>query len=229
MANKIHPTSIVHPKAEIGANNYIGPFCNVGPNVILGNHNRLEGYVSIGTPAEHRDYFSQEPGHVEIGNNCIFREFITVNASTAGTTRIGSDVVMLRGSHVGHDAIIEDFANLSCNVLIGGHTKIGRGANIGLSAVIHQFRVIGAYAMIGMNATVTRNTPPFVIAFGSPCEPQRVNRIGLQRSGVSEKDLQIFEDWFQEIQGVFDRLPDLSHEYGQYVRSYLKNIDELNI
>ncbi len=225
--NQIHPTALVHPEAKLGSGNYVGPFCLIGPQVTIGNNNRFEAYVSIGTPAEHRDYFNKPAGKVLIGNDCVMREYVTINGSTHGLTSVGNSIVMLRGSHVGHDAEIADRANLSCNVMIGGHTKIGKSANIGLSSVVHQNRVIGAYSMVGMNSTVTRNTPPFVIAFGTPAEPQRVNRIGLQRSGVPEAELQNFENWFQDLRGSLDRLPNLQHSYSQYVKAYMADVESL--
>jgi len=223
MSNFIHPTAIIDSRAKIGKDNFIGPFCYIGPNVTIGDGNRFEAYVSVGTAAEHRDFFRIEPGAVIIGNGGVFREFVTINGSTHGLTQIGNSVAMLRGSHIGHDAVIGDKVNLSCNVLIGGHSIIGEGANLGLAAVVHQFRVIGAYSMIGMNSTVTRNVPPFVIAFGSPCEGQKVNRVGLQRSGVLDMDLITFENWFFQNKDNLDSPGSISHIYQRYIDRFQKD------
>jgi UDP-N-acetylglucosamine acyltransferase len=220
MNNIVHPTAIIDSKAKLGKNNFIGPFCYIGPNVTIGDGNRFEAYVSIGTAAEHRDFFRAEPGAVVIGNDGVFREFVTINGSTHGLTQLGNNVTMLRGSHIGHDATIGDKVNLSCNVLIGGHSIISEGANLGLGAVVHQFRVIGAYSMVGMNSTVTRNVPPFVIAFGSPCEGQKVNRVGLQRSGVADADLFIFENWFFQNRDNLDSPGSISHIYQRFVERF---------
>jgi UDP-N-acetylglucosamine acyltransferase len=149
VSNIIHPSAIIDPKAKIGENNFIGPFCYIGPDVVIGDNNRFEGYASIGTAAEHRDFFLKDPGPVRIGNHCVIREFVTINGGTVGVTFVGNGVVMLRGSHVGHDATIRDRGNLSCNVLVGGHSIIGEGANLGLSAAVHQFRAVGAFALRG--------------------------------------------------------------------------------
>lgn len=186
----------------------------------MGKGNRLEAYVSIGTNAEHRDHFHNQPGEVAIGDSNVFREFVTINGGTRGPTAVGSKCVLLRGSHIGHDAIIRDLANLSCNVLIGGHTVIGQGANLGLSAVVHQHRVVGAYAMVGMNSTVTRNLPPFLISFGTPARLQRINRIGLLRAGVVESDIVAFENWFQmhEETGAIN---PIEHSFNSLLEQYL--------
>jgi UDP-N-acetylglucosamine acyltransferase len=194
--------------------------------VIIGDGNRFEAYVSVGTAAEHREYFHQEAGPVKIGHKNIFREFVTINGATKGLTEVGDNVVMLRGSHLGHDAVLGHKANLSCNVLIGGHTIIGEGANLGLGAAIHQFRVIGAYAMVGMNSTVTRHISPFVVAFGSPCEGQKVNRIGLQRSGIPDIDLSIFENWFFQTKDHLESPDSIQHIYQRYIDKFAKDCGE---
>lgn len=220
MSNTIHPTAIIDSNAKIGKNNFIGPFCYVGPNVTIGDNNRFEAYVSVGTAAEHRDYYRAEPGLVKIGSGCIFREFVTINAGTQGITQVGDGATMLRGSHLGHDVVVGNKATLSCNVIIGGHSLIGEGANLGLGAVVHQFRAIGAFAMVGMNSTVTRNVPPFVIAFGSPCEGQKVNRVGLQRSGVSDAELITFENWFFQNRDCLENPENISHIYQRYIEMF---------
>lgn len=224
MTNIIHPTAIVHPEAKLGTNNYIGPYCLIGPNVEIGSNNRLEAHICIGTPAEHRDYFHSAPGPVKIGNNNVLREYVAVTGGTTGCTQVGDNVTMLRGSHLGHDVIVRNKAILSFNVLIAGHSIIGEGANLGLSASVHQFRAIGAYAMVGMNSTVTRNIPPFVVAFGSPAEPQRINQIGLTRSGgVQVSDLTEFEEWFFKQGGLFDNPQNIGHDYNRFLTAF--NLD----
>ncbi len=225
--NNIHPTAIISETAILGENNYIGPYCLIGPNVIIGSNNHFEAYVSIGTPAEHRDFFRAEPGKVNIGSNNIVREYVTINGGTLNSTIIGDNIILLRGSHVGHDSKIESNVTISCNVLIGGHCIICKGANLGLAAAIHQYRVVGAYSMTGMHSSVTKNVPPFIIGFGSPCYPQRINRIGLTRGGVSEKDLHLFEIWFQKSNGIFDQLPKIDHNFNEYLLQFAKYKEDL--
>jgi UDP-N-acetylglucosamine acyltransferase len=131
------------------------------------------------------------------------------------------------GSHVGHDVVIRSQATLTCNVLLGGHTVIGQGANLGLGSVVHQSRVIGAYSMIGMSSTVTQSILPFVIAFGSPCERQRINRIGLQRSGIVEKELVEFERWFQTMKDFDHHLGKINHKYQKFIDQYQQDCELL--
>jgi UDP-N-acetylglucosamine acyltransferase len=128
---------------------------------------------------------------VIIGNNNVFREFITVNAGTLKPTTLGSNIVLLRNSHVGHDSTLEDKVNLSCNVLIGGHSYIMEGANFGLGSICHQFSTIGAYSMIGMGSVVTKKSiiQPGKIYVGVPCDYLKDNTIGLDRNNINQISL----------------------------------------
>ncbi|DAC26392.1 MAG TPA: hypothetical protein HA330_02990, partial [Candidatus Thalassarchaeaceae archaeon] len=80
------------------------------------------------------------------------------------------------------------------NSLIGGGCKVGTAAYIGLGSLVHQWINIGSGAMIGMNATVTAHVPPAVIVMGSPARITGINKIGLQRRGYSEEDINLFSD-----------------------------------
>jgi len=223
MKNIIHPTALIDSKVKMGSGNYIGPYCVIGPNVELGSNNRLESHVCIGSSAEHREYFLKDPGFVKMGDNNVIREFVTINAGTSGSTLLGNNTSLLKGSHVGHDAVIRDQVNLGVHAIIGGHAIIGFAANLGLATVVHQYRVVGACAMIGMNSTVTKDVLPFVIAFGAPCVPHRINRVGLERCGIRVDELALFESWFTQIQmeGIDGKWNvELLHHYQQYLLDY---------
>jgi len=225
--NDINPTAIVSPTAAIGERNMIGPFCVIGPNVTIGDDNRFEAYVAVGTPGEHRDYFRERPGRVHIGNHNVFREHVAVTGGTIATTIVESDVVLMRGAHLGHDVVVKNSATLSWNVLIAGHTIIGHGANLGLATVVHQRRVVGAYSMIGMHSTVTRNIVPFIVSFGSPARPQRLNAIGLQRSGITEAELPAFDRWFRELDPDAERPLTIAHPYSRFIDDFLADCRSL--
>lgn len=197
--NYIHPTAIVDKDVELGENNYIGPYCYFTGKTKIGSNNRFEAYCSIGTPPEHRDYFTGSSFGVIIENNCTIREYVTINSGTIRDTILGNNVTMLRGSHIGHDSIIEDKANLSCNVLVGGHSYLMEGVNMGLGSICHQFSVLGAYSMIGMGGIVTKSSEihPGEIYVGNPVKFLKENKIGLNRNNISSDKLaQIISRYF---------------------------------
>lgn len=200
--NYIHETVIIEPDVEMGQHNYIGPYCIIKSGTKIGNRNRFEAHCSIGTPAEHRDYFRIKGKGVIIGDDCVFREFITINEGTKVATALGNKVVMLRGAHIGHDSQVEDFCNLSCNVLIGGHSYLMEGCNFGLAAMCHQHSIIGAYSMIGMNSVITKDAQisPGEIYVGQPAKFLKQNQIGLQRAGVTADDLaKFYNQWLLKV------------------------------
>lgn len=191
MANQIHPLAFIDHTVKLGENNVIGPYCYITGDTEIGDNNIFQSHCVIGTPAEHRDYMRDEPGKTYIGSNNIFREFTTVHAGSSDETVLLNDIVMLRGSHVGHDSYIGKKVNLSCNVLIGGHSHIMDGANFGLGSICHQFSIIGAYSMIGMGCVITKTSKiePGKIYVGSPARFLKENKIGLERNNIGESDL----------------------------------------
>ena len=183
----VHSTAIIGPEVVLEDGVFVGPYCVIQGNTVIGAGTRLEAHCSIGTPAEHNDFF-ETPGRVRIGHSCVIREFVTINAGTEKTTTVGDRSVFLRGSHVGHDSVVASDCTVSCNVLVGGHSHLQRGANLGLGATLHQFSVIGAYAMVGMGTVVTKKSRihPGLVYVGNPARYVKQNRVGLNRHGVSD-------------------------------------------
>lgn len=183
----VHSTAVIGPQVVLEDGVFVGPYCNVQGRTIIGAGTRLEAFCSIGTPAEHKDFFETE-GAVRIGHDCVIREFVTINAGTEKTTEVGDRVVFLKGAHVGHDSAVASDCTVSCNVLVGGHCHLMEGANLGLGAILHQFSIIGAFAMVGMGAVVTKRSKiyPGLVYAGNPAKFIKKNHVGLSREGVSE-------------------------------------------
>lgn len=199
--NHIHETAILGPNVKLGSNNYIGPYCYIIGNTIIGDNNRFEAYCSIGTAAEHRDFFTFEYGKTIIGDNNVFREFTTVNAGSISSTILKNNITMLRNSHVGHDCFLDNKVTLSCNVLLGGHSHIMEGSNFGLGSICHQYSIIGAYTMIGMGCVITKSSDivPGNVFIGSPAKMLRQNTIGLQRNNIDDNKLSELLELFNTL------------------------------
>lgn len=205
--NLVHETALISVRAKVGKNNTFGPNVFIGPGVTVGDDNDFSaGFCSVGTTAEHRDYFDK-PGKVVIGNHNVIREFTTINASTYGATSMGNFCIMLRGSHLSHDSILEDMVNVSCNVLIGGESHIMEGANLGLGAILHQRSVIGSYCMIGMGAVVTKrcDVVPGTTWAGNPAKFLKHNEVGLTRARIDNATLMQEIARYQQIKNLRSR------------------------
>lgn len=208
MAQSIHPTAIIDPKAELGADVEIGAYAWVGAGVQLGDgcrvnhHASLNGpsrigkgnhffpYASIGEKSQDLKY-KGEPTYVEIGDNNVFREFTTVNRGTApeAYTRIGSNNLFLTYSHVAHDCVVGHHTIFSNNATLAGHVQVDDYAIISGLSAIHQFCRIGTHAIIGGCTKIVQDAPPFFIADGNPAEVRGVNSVGLQRKGFADEDI----------------------------------------
>jgi UDP-N-acetylglucosamine acyltransferase len=205
MSRFIHPTAIVDDGASIDDDCYIGPFCTLGPEVVLKNGVRLEShvvvdgkttiangtkifpFVSIGMAPQDLKY-AGEPTSVEIGERNMIREFVTIHRGTAGgggTTRIGSDNLMMAQSHVAHDCQLGDGIIMANGATLAGHVEIADRANIGAYSGVHQFCRIGLEAFVGGYSVVVKDAPPFATIQGNHARCFGLNRLGMKRRGYS--------------------------------------------
>lgn len=201
----IHSSAIVHPKAKIGAGCEIGPYCVIGENVVLGakcklhSHVVIDGHTTLGKENEIFPFASiglktqdlKWNGGVtrtEIGDNNTFREYVTVHSATSDgdATRIGSHNHVLAYSHIAHDCRLGSHIIMSNAATLGGHVIVEDYAVISISAV-HQFCRIGKLAMVGGCSKVVQDVPPFMLADGNPAETRTINKVGMERHGVSEE------------------------------------------
>ena len=200
----IHPTAVVHPKAEIGFGCEIGPYCVVGADVtlgsgcclhshvvidghtVLGEENQIFPFASIGLKSQDLKWKGGLT-RTQIGDRNTFREYVTVNSATGDgeSTRIGSQNHILAYSHVAHNVTLGNHVIMSNVATLGGHVLVEDYAIIGGLAAIHQFCRIGKMSIIGGCSKVVQDVPPFMMADGNPAETRTINKVGLERNGVS--------------------------------------------
>src|SRR5437763_3375209 len=214
---EIHQTAIVDSKAELGAGTIVGPYCIVGSEVVLGEgcwlqhhvtlcgpmragaKNKFYAYCSIGQQTQDLKY-AGEPTYLEIGDENVFREFVTVNRSTKsdGKTKIGSRGNFLAYSHIGHDCCVGNEVVFSNNGTLAGHVQVGDNAVMGGLTAVHQFCRIGRFAITGGCSKIVQDVPPFMIADGNPAEIRGVNLIGMERKGVSAETVKLIKEMRSE-------------------------------
>ncbi len=201
----IHPSAVVHPKAVIGDDSVIGPFCLVGENVTIGKGCRLhshivvDGHTSLGDFNEIYPFASiglktqdlKWKGGITrtvIGSHNTFREYVTIHSATSdgNATTVGSHNNLLAYSHVAHDVTMGSHVILSNVGTLGGHVVVGDHVILSGLAAVHQFCRIGKMAIIGGCSKVVQDVPPFMLADGNPAETRTINKVGMERNGVSE-------------------------------------------
>lgn len=155
--NEISAEARVHHNTIMGKGNVICEGVIIREGVQLGDNNFIGPYCIVGDYPEKHGYFDKL-GKVLIGSGNRITKQCTIDSSTDSVTIIKDNVIMLKNSHIGHDAKIESNCVISCNAVVGGHTELGEGCNVGLGAVIHQRLKVPPNNMIGMNTTVTKKT-----------------------------------------------------------------------
>src|SRR3954447_26092349 len=216
--SQIHATAVVDAGAEIGSGVVIGPYSVIGPDVILGPNcwlqhhvtlsgptrigggNKFYAYSSIGQQSQDLKY-QGEPTYLEIGDGNTFREFVTVNRSTAseGKTTVGNGGSFLAYSHIGHDCTVGNNVVFSNNGTLAGHVQVGDNAIMGGLTAVHQFCRIGRFAITGGCSKIVQDVPPFMIADGNPAEVRGINLVGLERKNYPADKVKLIKEAFRLI------------------------------
>ncbi len=247
----IHPGAMVDPAAELGRDVRIGPFCTVGPDVVIDDgaelvsHVVVDGHTRIGAGAVLFPFctvglapqdmkYKGEPTRCDIGARTLVREHCTIHRGTAtgrGLTSIGTDCMIMAVAHVAHDCALGDHVIVANNAVMGGHVSIGDHAVIGGAAAIHQFVRIGRAAMIGGVSGVEGDVIPFGSVIGNRARLAGLNVIGLKRRGFEKAAIMGLRSAFQTLfndTGVFARrLAETRAKFGadQLVAEVLAFID----
>jgi UDP-N-acetylglucosamine acyltransferase len=215
----LHPTAVVEDGAVLGAGVEIGPFCHVGPRVILEDGVRLRSHVSVtgitrvaagcelypgvvlgGLGQIRGNDFTD--GRLEIGAGCVLREMVSMHVGSrkgGGVTKVGPKGYFMANSHVGHDCQVGEGVTFANSVALGGHVQIGDGVIFGGLAAVQQFCRVGKGAMVGGLTGVNRDVIPYAMAFGDHAELAGLNLIGLKRRGLSRDTINALRATFRSV------------------------------
>ena len=234
----IHSTAIVHPKANVASNCEIGPYCVIGEHVTLGDNCKLhshvviDGHTKLGNANEIFPFacigkktqdlkWKGGVTRLEIGDRNVFREGVTVHCATddGDATVIGSDNLLLTHAHVAHDCILGNGIILSGFAGLAGHVIVEDNAILSGYVAVHQFCRIGRHSMIGGCCKVRQDIAPFMLADGDVATPVFINKIGLERHGISEESInalkQAYKIIFRETLPLADALAKVESELPQ--------------
>lgn len=234
-----HPLASIHPEAKIGNNVKFGPFCVIGPNVEIGDDcefhsnvvveghtkigkgNKFFQFCSIGAPPQDSSYRG-EPTEAIIGDNNIFREYVSVHCGTLKQdkkTIIGSNSLFMAYCHIAHDCILGNnltFANL---VQLAGHVTVNDRVIMGGNTGVSQFVTLGIGAYIGGGSVIDRDIPNFCTAYGNRIRLKGINIIGLKRQGHSKEVISEVVDFYRTMEAsalaprAFVGHPEFMSEY----------------
>lgn len=206
---KIHPTAIVEDGARLGADVKIGPYCLVGPHVVLGDgvqllsHVVMTGRVELGARSTvHAHAVLGDEGQIRnqhdpdarltIGTDTVIREGVTMHTGSkkgGGITTVGDRGFFMATSHIGHDCHVGNDVTFANGVQLGGHVEIGDGVIIGGTSPVAQFRRVGKYAFVGGLTGVARDVIPYGMAIDRGPALDGLNLIGLKRRNVPRETI----------------------------------------
>lgn len=201
---RIHPLASVDPKAELAEDVEVGPFCYVEAGVQIGGGSVLESHASVlggttigarnvvgagavlgGAPQDRK--YQGEPTFLRIGDDNVFREYVTVHRATGEgcATVVGNHCYLMAYCHLGHNVTLHDWITMANSTGVSGHCTIEDLVNIGGMVGLHQFVRVGKVAMVGGYTKITRDVPPFIMVDGADEEVRDINAVGLRRLGVT--------------------------------------------
>jgi sugar O-acyltransferase (sialic acid O-acetyltransferase NeuD family) len=93
--------------------------------------------------------------NVELGEHCFIFEDNTVQPFV----KVGNNVVMWSGNHIGHHSTIRDNCFISSHVVISGFVRVGENCFLGVNSTIVNDVSIGKDCWLGPNVTIVKDTP----------------------------------------------------------------------
>jgi UDP-N-acetylglucosamine acyltransferase len=216
----IHPTAIVAATAVVPESCTIGPYCTVGADVVLGEdcelishvvldgrlktgaRNRFFSFACVGIPPQDLKY-KGEPTGVSLGDDNVIRESVTISRGTAGgggTTRVGSNCLIMAYTHIGHDSVIGDHCILANAATLAGHVVVEDYASVGALNQVHQFCRIGKFAYTGGGTTITQDVLPYSLTSAKrETRAYGLNKVGLERRGFDRARLRAIQHAYRYL------------------------------
>ncbi len=218
---QIHSTAVIEEGAIIQEGVVIGPHCFVDTGAVIGEGTILQANVVIGKNVRigKRNHLfpncviggqpqilnlgpDAKVGGLVIGDDNTIREQVTIHPSMHhdALTKVGNSNLIMVGVHIGHDCVLEDKIVLSNFTQVSGHCKIGTGVWLSGVVLIHQFTTVGRWCYAAAIAGINKDIPPFLIVSGHyPPEVRGVNKRGLKRAGLNEKQQKAILDAYKHL------------------------------
>ena len=200
----------------------VGPYCTVGPDVVLGegcelvSHvvldgrltagagNRFFSFACVGVAPQDLKY-KGEPTAVTLGDDNTIRECVTISRGTTGgggTTRVGSRCLIMAYTHIGHDSVIGDECILANGATLAGHVIVEDFATVGALCPVHQYCRIGRYSYIGGGTTITQDVLPFSLTSATrEVHAFSLNKVGLERRGFGRERVRAIHHAYRLLLG----------------------------
>jgi len=126
------------------------------------NQAKAKGYELISYVSSKATVF---PG-AQIGDNCFILEDNTIQPFV----KIGNNVVLWSGNHIGHHSEIKDHVFFSSHVVLSGHCVVEPYCVFGVNATIRDYTHLAEGTLVAMGANVLKDTEPYGVYVGNPAK-----------------------------------------------------------
>jgi UDP-N-acetylglucosamine acyltransferase len=188
--------ALIGPSVTIGGGTVVGAYTRIEGPTTIGERNHFYGQSSIGGPPQDLKY-SGERTELVIGNDNVFREFVTLNRGTVGgggITTIGNANFFMAYAHVAHDCHIGNNTIFANCATLAGHVEVGDFAQIGAFSAVHQFCRVGEHAFIGGGSMCTQDVLPYAKTVAArDNSTYGINTIGLERKGFPKETIEALQ------------------------------------
>jgi UDP-N-acetylglucosamine acyltransferase len=188
--------AVIGPNVTIGSGTVVGALSHIEGPTTIGERNQFFGHASVGGPPQDLKY-KNERTELVIGNDNVFREFVTINRGTVGgggITTIANSNFFMAYAHVAHDCHVGSFTVFANNATLAGHVEVGDYAQIGAFSAVHQFCRVGEHAFIGGGTMCTQDVLPYAKTVAERGNgTYGINTIGLQRKGFSSETVEALQ------------------------------------
>lgn len=110
---------------------------------------RQAGYELVSYVSSRCSYLTAPPG-----DNCFILEDNTVQPFV----RLGRNITLWSGNHIGHDSVIEDDCFITSHVVVSGNCRIGRACFLGVNATLRNGLTLAPETLIGAGVAVMHDT-----------------------------------------------------------------------
>jgi UDP-N-acetylglucosamine acyltransferase len=211
MPTTIHPTAIVEPGAQLGADCEIMAYAVITKHCVLGDRVVVHPFAVIGGDPQYLKFDRATAAGVSIGHGSVIREHVTINRSIhAGKcTSVGESCFLMSTSHVAHDCEVGNHVVLANAALLAGHVAVGDHSFLGGGAAVHQFCRIGESVMVAGHASITRDVPHFTMV-AERDEVIGFNAVGLKRRGFNRSAIAELKAAFHDVYFTAGNIRDIA-------------------
>ena len=116
------------------------------------NEAKLKGYKLVSYVSSKCTYLSQ----YSCGDNCFIFEDNTIQPFV----KLGNNITLWSGNHIGHHSVIHDHNFISSHVVVSGNCEIKTNCFIGVNATLHNNVTIEKETLIAAGVLIKKNNKP---------------------------------------------------------------------